>query len=301
MTFKILDQYNLINGVTDSSLGSINPFTNFELPKAGRKKVLTKSDSYFNSERKIIKFLKNLGFQNISEKDLVFADQIHGFDIHICQKGDSGSIRLSVDGLASNHPGQILVIKTADCVPILIYEPNKKVVAAIHAGRKSLSQNIISKSISKMRKSYGIMPEKCVVALGPHIRKCHYFLRKKALENLKNTKWEKYFISRAKIYFDITSAVLDELIHSGIPKENIEDSQICTYCQYKKYFSARKYEVNPAIYQEKFSCFANIIGLPRKNSPAGEYECGLIKLLIFLFFRPMEPTDLGINPKSINQ
>jgi len=266
MTFKIFNHYKIINGVTDSSLGAVNPFTNFD------------------SEKRIVRFLKNLGFRGVSRKDLIFADQIHGSSVHLCQKGDSGVIQLGVDALISNHKGQILVIKTADCVPILIYDPIKKVVAAIHTGRKSLTAGIIKKTILKMEKNYGTKPELLLVAIGPHIRICHYWLKPKSLENLQDTKWSKYFISskarkkiperrrgvlikKEKIYFDMTKAAIDELKIAGVLGKNIEDCGVCTYCQYQKYYSARKKEENPKIYSEKLPCFASIIGMPRKNPP----------------------------------
>jgi copper oxidase (laccase) domain-containing protein len=67
--------------------------------------------------------------------------------------------------------------------------------------------------------------------------------------------------TRYKIYFDITKAALDELSASGVLKRNIEDCGICTFCQYQKYYSARKKEENPEIYKEKLPCFGSIIGL----------------------------------------
>lgn len=240
MNFKIFDNQKIIYGITDSSLGPINPFANFD------------------SEKRLIKFINN---KKITEKKLIFADQIHGNGIHICQKGDSGSIRLNIDGMMSNLPYQVLVIKTADCVPILMYESNKKVIAAIHCGRKSLTKGIIPKTVDTMTKNYRISPKNVLVAIGPHIRKEHYYLKDVALKSLKNTKWQKYFVKNSKVCFDLTAAVLDELKLCNIDKENIEDCDICTYCDWKEYYSARKREENPAIYDNNFSCFASFIAL----------------------------------------
>lgn len=243
--YKILKYPNIVHGVTDVSLGSINPFANFD------------------SEEKLIKFAKNQGYANLTKNDLIFADQVHGAESHICSAGDGGSIKLGVDGLVTNHPGQMLVIKTADCVPILIFDPVKKIVAAIHGGRKSITQGIIPKTIAKMAKHYGTNPKNLKIAIGPHIRKCHYWLKPDTLKSLEKTEWQKYFVRKEKVYFDLTQAVLDELDKAGVLVENIEDCGICTYCQYQKYYSARKKEENPDIYKEKLPCFASIIAIRR--------------------------------------
>jgi L-threonylcarbamoyladenylate synthase len=99
--------------------------------------------------------------------------------------------------------------------------------------------------------SFHSQPEEILVAIGPHIRKCHYWLEKQTRQNLKNTKFKKYFISKnKKIYFDLTKLAFDELLGSGIKRKNIEDCQVCTFCHFKKYFSARKGKQNPKIYSD---------------------------------------------------
>ncbi len=238
INFKIFDKQKLIYGITDSSLGPIN----------------------FEKTNKLVKFINN---KNITEKNLIFAEQIHQSNIHIGKKGDEGKIIKKVDGIISNLPNQVLVIKTADCVPMLMYEPIKKVIAAIHCGRKSLTAGIIPKTIDKMIKSYRISPENILVAIGPYIRKEHYFLKEKVLKSLKNSKWQKYFFKNDMTSFDLTAAVFDELLIRNILKKNIEDCKNCTYCDYKKYYSARKREENPTIYREKFPCFASYIGITK--------------------------------------
>lgn len=244
MTYKILNQYNLINGTTDSSYGPINPYGNG------------------GSERVILKFLKNLGIKNYTKNNLIFAEQVHGPGIYKCKKDDGGKIIKGVDALITSYKEQVLVVKTADCVPILIYDPQKEVVTAIHAGRRSLTSGIIRRTIKELIKSYGILPKNLIVAIGPHIRVHDYFLKPGALRSLTGTSWEKYFVeNQGQVFFDLTKATLDQLIKMGIREENIKDCKICTFCNYKKYYSARKKEQNPAIYQEKFPCFGSIIGM----------------------------------------
>ncbi|GEM_PF-1160804 len=250
MEFTIFKNKNIISGISDISFGSIDPTPSD--PKISKRE----------SEERAIKFLKSLGCKNINSKDLVWAEQVFSSNVHLCQKKDSGRVIKNVDGLISNIPGQILVIITADCVPILIFDQKQKVVANLHGGRKCLLRGIIKNAIKKMIKNFRSQPKQILVGIGPHIRKCHYWLREKTYQILKKTVFKKYFLKKKnKIYFDLTKLTLDELLKSGIEKKNIEDCQICTYCSYQKYFSARKEEEFPGIYKEKNPRFASFIGL----------------------------------------
>jgi len=237
MQFEIFRNKNLIQGISDSSFGSIN-------------------------QKRAVKFLKSLGYKNISSKKIVWAEQVFSSKVHVCKVQDSGKIIRNVDGLISNLPGQILATVSADCVPILLYDPENKVVAALHGGRKCLTKGIIGEAISKMVSKFNSEPNEILVGVGPHIRKCHYWLKEKTYQNLKTTIFKKYFLKRKnKIYFDLTKLTFDQLLENGIKKSNIEDCKICTFCQFRKYFSAKKREEFPGIYQEKSPRIGSFIGI----------------------------------------
>ncbi|MGB2762714.1 MAG: polyphenol oxidase family protein [Minisyncoccales bacterium] len=238
MQFKIFKEHNLIQGIPDSSFGSIR------------------------NDKQAIKFLKSLNYKNISSRKLVWAQQVFSSRVHICQPKDYGKTIKNVDGLISNIPGQILSTISADCVPILLYDPINKVVSTLHGGRKCLIKGIIKNAIDKMVFNFGSKSKDILVGIGPHIRVCDYWLKEKTYKELESTKFKKYFKKRkSKIHFDLTKLVFNKLTVSGVKRKNIEDCKICTYCQYKKYFSARKQEESPKIYKEKNPRFASFIGL----------------------------------------
>ena len=238
MQFKIFREHNLIQGISDSSFGSIR------------------------TNKQAVKFLKSLNYQNINSKNLIWAQQVFSPRVHICKQKDSGKTIKNVDGLISNIPCQILATISADCAPILIYDPKQEVVVALHGGRKCLVNGIIKNTIDKMVSNFKTNPKDILAGIGPHIRVCDYWLKERSYKELKNTKFKKYFIKRkGKIFFDLTKLTFDELLKSGIKRKNIEDCKICTFCSYKKYFSARKREQSPKIYKEKKPRFASFIGL----------------------------------------
>jgi L-threonylcarbamoyladenylate synthase len=225
MQFRIFKNHNLIQGVSDVSFGSM----------AGKE-----------GGKRAVKFLKSLGYKKIKnpirktkfsdEASFVWSEQVFGAKVHTCKIEDSGKTIKRADGLISNIRSQVLAIVSADCVPILLYDPKKEVVAALHGSRKSLQKEIIKEALSKMISQFNANPPDILVGIGPHIRKCHYFM-------------------------DLTKKAIGDLIQSGIKRKNIEDSKICTYCSAPEYFSHRKRVDSPGVYHEKRARFASFIGL----------------------------------------
>ena len=245
---KNLQRYkNVIHGVLERKDGSVNPFSN---PR---------------TEENILRALKKLGYKNAEVDNLIFADQVHNKNIYFCPPGVGGYIKLQTDGLITKTSGQILVIKSADCLPILIYDPKQGKVGAIHAGREGITKGIIEMTI----KAFNSQPSSLIVGIGPHIRKCCYYLKKENENLTQESELKKYIQKRdGKFYVDLTQVVIDKLSKFGVRKENIEDCGICTFCQAERFYSARKREKQPEIYQkekEQFPCFGSFIGLLPEN------------------------------------
>lgn len=219
--------------------------------------ILERKDGPVNFKKRtfenILSSLSKLGFKEFSLENLIFAEQIHGKKVFICPKDFGGIIKLGVDALISRNKNQILVIKTADCLPILIFDKTKKQVSAIHAGREGLLKGIIEETIKALKTN----EDSLIVGIGPHIRKCCYFLRGKAKKILKEKKIQKFIEKRNKKYYlDLTAIALSQLLRLGVKKENIEDLGICTFCNDKNFYSFRHQEK-----MGKFFCFGSFIGL----------------------------------------
>lgn len=240
---KFQEHKEIIHGILERKDGSVNPFSN---PRSGEN---------------VLEALRRLGFKEAKIDNLIFAEQIHSPNVYVCPPGIGGYIKLETDGLISKNPGQILIIKTADCLPILVYDPQQKKVGAIHAGRKGLLGGIIENTIEV----FDSQPSSLIVGVGPHIRKCCYYLKKRDQDYILHSQWRKYIEKRDdKLYLDLTQIALDKLLNLGIKRENIEDCMICTYCQAERFYSARKRESQPDFYRkekEKFPCFGSFIGL----------------------------------------
>ena len=81
---------------------------------------------------------------------------------------------LAGDGLITNAPGLLLAIKTADCVPVLVVDIKRRVVAAFHAGWRGTVARIVEKGVGEMRHQFGSLPRDLRAAIGPCIRRCCY-------------------------------------------------------------------------------------------------------------------------------
>lgn len=197
-----------------------------------RKEAKIRSLSDYFSILKFCLFLKKQFKKDIKVEDLVFAQQIHKNKVYFLKEKERGGIiKLGVDGILTREKGKILVLRTADCLPILLYSKKEKLIGAIHAGKKGLFLGILEKAFKFLPK------DSTIVGIGPHIRVCCY--------SQKNVKkgYEKFYQKRkGKIYLDLTKLAIEKMITLGIKKENIEDLGICTFCQNDRFFSYRKGE-----------------------------------------------------------
>lgn len=170
---------------------------------------------------------------------LVFAHQVHGAGVVVLKDGapqKSGPGAAAVgDALVTNMPGQGLVIQTADCQSVMLYDPRRRVAANVHSGWRGSVQNIIGKTVSAMSTHFGCDPADVHAGIGPSLGPCcaefiHY------RDELPRHFW-KY--GKENRHFDFWAASRDQLQDAGVPGENISCSGFCTRCRTDLFFSYR--------------------------------------------------------------
>lgn len=184
---------------------------------------------------------------NIKHLDLVLAKQTHGTNIikiYINDKG-KGIVKESdindADGLITNQNNIPMAIFYADCVPILLYDPIKKAVAAIHAGWRGTVAGIAYKGIKLLEKGYGSNPKDIICAIGPSIGPCCFETGQEAANafvaaDLSHTVRA---MDSGKYIIDLWQANTALLIKAGVNTQNITIAEECTCCMPDKYFSHR--------------------------------------------------------------
>jgi YfiH family protein len=190
----------------------------------------------------------------------VHSDIIHRIDSILDQP-------LSGDGLITATPGLLLAIQTADCLPVILVDPKRRVVGIFHAGWRGTVQRIVEKGVGEMHRCFGSRPRDLKAAIGAGIQGCCYEVGEEV-----RTKFESQFeygaslfrevkdsdpvrekypllflTARApghsdlpkRIFLDLVEANRQQLLAAGVPAKNIEASALCTNCHPDQLFSYR--------------------------------------------------------------
>jgi polyphenol oxidase len=178
---------------------------------------------------------------NSNSKKLILLNQTHSNKFHFIRNTKQfKSKKLRGDALITNKKKVILGILTADCVPILVFDPDKKVIAAIHAGWKGAYKDIVKKVIKFFIKK-GSKPKNLIAAIGPSITDKSYEVKKKFKQKFINkNKQNKVFfkIRKNKTYFGLNKYIYSELKKLGVKKLEIINKN--TFNSKNNYFSARR-------------------------------------------------------------
>jgi YfiH family protein len=148
-----------------------------------------------------------------------------------------------VDVLFTQLPGVVIGITTADCVPLLFYAPDKKVIAAVHAGWRGTCAGIAAKTVKMLVEKFDLSPENIFVAAGPSISPSVYEVGDNVVEEFQNNHWnisEVFSENAGKVCLNLWKANEISLLESGLKKENIQFLRRCTFTESDKFFSARR-------------------------------------------------------------
>lgn len=146
-----------------------------------------------------------------------------------------------VDGLVTVEKDLLLSVRTADCVPVLLCDTEKKVCAAVHAGWRGTVGGITKNAVELMV-GQGAKRENILAAIGPCIAKCCYEVGTEVREEFVsvNPGYSAFFTSNSeKFMLDLNLANKTILIEAGIRPTNISVAEICTKCNSDKFFSHR--------------------------------------------------------------
>lgn len=145
------------------------------------------------------------------------------------------------DAVITNLKSVCVAIKTADCVPVLLFDQKRKVVAAIHAGWRGTVQNIVLKTISKMVKEFGSETCDLFAGIGPSISPEVYEVGDEVWKQFVPEFYHASNPAKAeKRVLDLWSANYHQLIIAGIPASQIEVARLCTWSDPVQFFSARR-------------------------------------------------------------
>lgn len=179
-------------------------------------------------------YLKSISRHDIAQ--VYWRKQIHGDDILIANGGVNSSRNCpDADAYITQEKNLPIAIRTADCVPVFIFDPRHRAIGLAHAGWRGTYKSIAAKTVQKMQAEFGSQFLDLKIVLAPSIRECCYQVGEEFRDYFPNHVNDR----GGYLYADVVGVNQDQLLKMGIPPDNIFDSGICTCCN-KNYFSFRR-------------------------------------------------------------
>lgn len=179
----------------------------------------------------------------IDASQLVFPRQTHTSCVVEIDEIPASELK-DTDALVTNKPGICICVQTADCVPVLLFDPEKRVIAAVHAGWRGTVKKIAAETVQKMVSLYNCDPAKIVAAIGPSISPAVYEVGSEVIEavqqSIPNSEKVVHKKTNGKHHVDLWAANREVLVESGLKPENIEIAEECSFSDNDRFFSARK-------------------------------------------------------------
>ncbi len=145
------------------------------------------------------------------------------------------------DSIITNQLDICIAVKTADCVPVLLFDPRQRVVAAIHAGWRGTAQNIVMKTIDKMVADFGSTPSDLIAGIGPSISPHVYEVSSDVYNLFDRELYEETAPPKIdKRMLNLWKANHNQLTRAGVEVQNIETANLCTFSDRDRFFSARR-------------------------------------------------------------
>ncbi len=174
---------------------------------------------------------------------IVSARQAHGRSVAAVGREHLGAPDLpECDALVTGEAGVLLLLKFADCVPVILWDPVRRVVALVHAGWRGTILGTPGAAAEFMAERYGSRPSDLLAGIGPSIGPCCYQVGPEVVARAERAFAGACVVQRdagGETRLDLWSANAETLMRAGVPEENIEVAGLCTRCRNDLFFSHR--------------------------------------------------------------
>lgn len=194
--------------------------------------------------------------RDIVTRKIVMLEQIHSVNVSVPDSLHLGDVELleEADGVVTNEKGAILVVRVADCVPVLFHDPAAGVIGASHNGWRGSEKNMMKHMIQKME-SLGAHAANIRIAFGPAIGECCYTvdMDRYVLFMEEMERFEKHIFRPhgGGFHLNLTRLNYELALESGVQKSHIDTFPFCTSCDSKRFFSYRRqYKKHPEQFGE---------------------------------------------------
>lgn len=197
---------------------------------------------------------------DVADNRLVMPHQVH--ETRVAKVDEallalSGPQRLTalegVDAVMTDVGGVCIGVSTADCIPVLLYDRERRAACAIHAGWRGTVKRIVEQAVSAMAAAYGTQPRELTAQIGPGIHLDSFEVGDEVYVSFACAGFDMGAISRRypstdgigeKWHIDLPACNRLQLLRAGVEPQRISVSPVCTFCQSADYFSARRLGIN---------------------------------------------------------
>lgn len=183
----------------------------------------------------------------LAADEVTSARQVHGARVAVAGAAEQGQVLADTDALVTATPGQGLLLRLADCMPVFFYAPRQGAVGLAHAGWRGTVAGIAARTVQAMMAAFGCRPDEILAGLGPAIGPCCFEVGPEVV-----AEFEAAFTgpaaaalpeiiarrdARGHAYVDLAAANAAQLRAVGV--EHVEAAELCTACRRDEFFSHR--------------------------------------------------------------
>lgn len=175
----------------------------------------------------------------ISPDRIWLPHQVHG--TRVLSVDSAMEAGQEADAVITAERRLLVGVSTADCVPVILYDPKKQVIGAVHAGWRGTIGRIAEKAVAKMQDVYGCEPTDILAAIGPSISPEAFEVGDEVSDRFAEDGYADCVVSGfAKPHVNLWAVNVRQLLAAGLRRENVDCSPVCTYGNSDILFSARK-------------------------------------------------------------
>jgi hypothetical protein len=197
---------------------------------------------------------------------LVSSKQVHGEKIAVIDDASIGREMFSpepllqgYDGLVTGNTGVTFMVRVADCVPVILFAPERQIAAVVHAGWRGTLAGIAGEAVRKMVQHCHADPGDIRAGIGPAIGPCCYCVQEEVADAFKNAPHlypAVFRETRGKLFLNLWEVNRLQLLRQGLSAGNIETAGLCTSCRTDLFFSHRREKGKTG----RFGAFAGLRG-----------------------------------------
>ncbi|MGI9145500.1 MAG: peptidoglycan editing factor PgeF [Chloroflexota bacterium] len=210
----------------------------------GRYESLNVSYSVGDAQANVDENIRRVSTAVGSRPEALFsAYQVHGRKVTLVEADTAP--RPKCDVLATSSTARTLMLRHADCTPVLLADPRRRVVAAVHAGWRGSAVRAATAAVEALRDAFGARPENILAGIGPAIGPCCYVVGQDVVDAFADRP-ELVSRDEAGVKLDLWQANRQALVEAGVADEHIEVAGVCTRCESERFFSHRANQGQPA-------------------------------------------------------